>query len=475
MSDIEVTRGPQPTSSSGVAARGLFIFRRDLRLADNTGLARALEACGEVIPCFVLDPRQIDDNPYFSAPAFRFMLESVAELGEEIAARGGRLQIFRGDPAEVTERLIRAEGVRAVFVNRDTTPFSRDRDGQIEARCRDLGVAFVSSGDLLLHEPEALLKKDGSPYQVFTPFLRRARTLGVREPMSAGSDPGAARKLFGGELPGAVPLPEAEPAPEGAARGGRSRAREILSDLRRLRDYATERDLPALPGTTRLSAHHKFGTLSVRETYSAVEEELGPETPLLAQLHWRDFFHHVAWHFPHVFGEPFHEVYRQLEWRDDEAGFARWCEGRTGFPIVDAGMRELEATGFMHNRARMIVASFLTKDLHLDWRWGERHFATRLTDYDPCVNNGSWQWAASTGCDAQPFFRVFNPWRQIERFDPECRYIKRWVPELSELTAGQIRGLEGSPPPTGTDYPPAMVDHRAEAQRATLRYRRARS
>ena len=237
---------------------------------------------------------------------------------------------------------------------------------------------------------------------------------------------------------------------------GRSGAMSILKRLGEYKNYGEERDLPELDATTHLSAHLKFGTCSVREAYYAIRKNL------IRQLYWRDFYTHIAWHFPHVFGHAFKRQYDELPWRNDRKAFNAWCRGRTGFPIVDAGMRQLNNSGFMHNRVRMITASFLIKDLHIDWRWGERYFATRLIDYDPCVNNGNWQWAASTGCDPQPWFRIFNPWRQQKKFDGNCAYIHRWVPELDNVPASRIHKVnEGGKIP---GYPAPIVDHAARVK-----------
>ncbi len=239
----------------------------------------------------------------------------------------------------------------------------------------------------------------------------------------------------------------------------------ILDDLDRFRDYKTRRDFPFEHGTTRLSAYLKFGLCSIREIHEAVSKQLGILHPLIRQLYWRDFYIHIAFHFPHVFKRAFKPRYERIQWSYDSSLFQMWCEGKTGFPIVDAGMRQLNTTGWMHNRVRMIVASFLTKDLHIDWRWGERYFAERLVDYDPSVNNGNWQWAASTGADAQPYFRIFNPWRQQKRYDKECKYIKKWIPELSKVKANIIHKWFK---PTNLDseisYPKPIVDHKEESQ-----------
>jgi deoxyribodipyrimidine photo-lyase len=237
-----------------------------------------------------------------------------------------------------------------------------------------------------------------------------------------------------------------------------------LEQLKTQSGYLSQRDFPALASTTGLSAYLKFGCCSVREAYYAVIQALGGEHPLIRQLYWRDFFTHIAFHFPHVFGHAFHQQYDNIAWKNNLDDFQAWANGLTGFPIVDAGMRELNQTGFMHNRVRMVVASFLVKDLHISWRWGERYFAQHLIDYDPCVNNGNWQWAASTGCDAQPYFRIFNPWLQQQKFDADCVYIKQWIPELRPFQPNTIHRWHKNPQPS--DYPLPRLDHAANSRQA---------
>jgi deoxyribodipyrimidine photo-lyase len=259
--------------------------------------------------------------------------------------------------------------------------------------------------------------------------------------------------------------------------GGRSGGIAILKTIDRFKDYEQQRDIPGLSATTFLAPHNKFGTLSIREVYHTIKERFGSEHTLIRELYWRDFFTHIAWHFPHVFGHAFYRHYDAIKWENDNELFSAWCSGRTGFPIVDAGMRELVATGFMHNRVRMIVSSFLVKDLLISWQWGERFFAQHLTDYDPSVNNGNWQWAASTGCDAQPYFRIFNPWLQQKRFDPQCAYIKRWIPELSQYSAAEIHKLADRAGPSGgraREYPAPVVQHSIQKIRAEELFRGCR-
>jgi deoxyribodipyrimidine photo-lyase len=461
--------------------RSAFVFRRDLRLADNAGLRRAVEMSGEVLPCFVLDPRQTDsgENEYFSAHAFQFLLESLEDLDAQLAAAGGRLFRFWGEPAATVARLIEEAGVEAVFVNRDYTPFSRARDGAIQEVCAARSVPFHRSHDALLTYPGQVLTGSGTPYRVFTPFWRAAREVEV--PAPSGEPPA---RWATAAVPLAILSPDetrellARENPELWLHGGRARGLALLDRIGDLAGYQETRDLPAdNAGTSTLSPHHKLGTVSIRESFHRIRDALGLQGAgheLLRQLYWRDFFTQLAWFEPRVFGHAFRPEYDAVAWEDDPALFEAWCAGRTGFPLVDAGMRQLAATGWMPNRVRMVVASVLVKDLHLDWRRGERWFARHLVDYDPAVNNGNWQWAASTGADAQPYFRIFNPWRQQERFDPEAAYVRRWVPELAELEAKAIHGLDRRRP-AGLDYPEPVVDHKGRAARAKELFEQARS
>jgi deoxyribodipyrimidine photo-lyase len=355
-----------------------------------------------------------------------------------------------------------------VYFNRDYTPFSVKRDLAIQAVCEAAGVPCHVFDDALLNPPGSVIKQSGGPYTVFTPFFNKASLIAVTKPQAFGKGRFWTRPIKG-EDPQALDKVSVAANPSLAVKGGRGEAVALLKKLTAYKNYASQRDVLAEGGTTRLSAHLKFGTVSVREVFQAIQKALGADHPLIRQLYWRDFFTHIAYHFPHVFGGSFYEQYDRIAWSQDEAAFQAWCEGKTGFPIVDAGMRELNATGSMHNRARMITASFLVKDLHIDWRRGERYFAQKLVDYDPAVNNGNWQWAASTGCDHQPYFRIFNPWRQQERFDPDCRYIKRWVSELQALSAKAIHSLYKDGPCLG--YPAMIVDHAIQAEEAKEMYR----
>ncbi|MEQ1486261.1 deoxyribodipyrimidine photo-lyase [Methyloglobulus sp.] len=440
-------------------AASLFIFRRDLRIHDNSALNQAIDSSVRVLPCFIFDPRQINKHPYQSRPALQFMQQSLVELQHEFQTIGTGLALFHELPVDAVKRVFQQHRIQAVFVNRDYTSFSRVRDAELEQICQDLSIDFHIMPDYLLVEPEQAVKNDGSPYKVFTAFYNNARQLPVALPRAL-EQPNFVKVDEKSIIEPPV-FPQVENGVD-CPPGGRSQALSILDGLDRQIAYQAQRDYPALDATSKLSAHLKFGTCSVREAYYAIVQQLGPDHPLLRQLYWRDFFTHIAFHYPHIFGKAFHSRYDNLAWDNDRDYFQRWADGNTGFPIVDAGMRELNATGFMHNRVRMIVASFLTKDLHISWRWGERYFAQHLVDYDPAVNNGNWQWAASTGCDAQPYFRIFNPWLQQQKFDPDCHYIYRWIPELNGVSAKSIHNWHSKH--SGAIYPAPMVDHARESQ-----------
>ncbi len=451
----------------------LHIFRRDLRLEDNTALIHALESADLVIPCFILDERQLEQNEYRSDNALQFMINSLRDLQGQLGKRGGRLCLFYGVAEEVVEKLVSSLEIDLVTWNRDYTPFSRRRDEAIQSILEKKKVEYVHHADALLHEPDLVHKNDRKPYSIFTPFLKKARTLPVRAPEAYErlQNHRYYTKHIEDEKETAL-LDDLLPRrnPDILLKGGRKEGLVLLDNLGRLSDYEIQRDYPARDFTSHMSAHNKFGTVSIREVYHTIVNLFGDSHTLITELYWRDFFTHIIYHFPHVIGGSFREKYRNIKWSDSEALFEAWCKGRTGFPIVDAGMRELNATGFMHNRVRMITASFLVKDLHIDWRWGEKYFARNLVDYDPAVNNGNWQWAASTGCDAQPYFRIFNPWRQQQNFDPDCAYIKRWIPELRSLPSKEIHALERKRPGARSLYLKPVVSHRVASAAAQTLY-----
>lgn len=453
--------------------RSLFIFRRDLRIEDNNGLRNALESSESVIPCLIFTPEQIGiENTYRSIHAIHFMVESLIDLAYSLEQKGAELYLFQGSPHKVVEHLIRTEKIEAVFVNRDYTPYSRARDELIQGACSSHSVAFKATPDSLLIEPEEGLTAQSTPYQIFTPFFKKNSSQAIPEP-SYHHYTNYATTITAESLPLSFIDTLVTHNISLRTRGGRTVGKKILATLKTFSSYATSHDQVAQE-TTGLSAHNKFGTVSIREVYHAISQAVGKDNGLLRQLYWRDFFTHVAWFHPRVFGHAFQEKFEHISWNTSKKDFDRWCTGTTGFPIVDAGMRQLNETGYMHNRARLIVGSFLTKDLQISWLWGEKYFAQQLEDYDPCVNNGNWQWVASTGCDAQPYFRIFNPWLQQKKFDPECIYIKRWIPELAHVDPHVIHLWYKQKVPL-TGYPLPMVDHATESRIAKALYKQAAS
>ncbi len=447
----------------------LFIFRRDLRLADNIGLIAALRDSVRVIPCFILDPAQCEKNPYKSPAAIQFMLESIEDLQDQLKAINKKLFLFCGDPKEIIEKIIKDKKINAIYLNHDYTPFGKKRDQTIAEICQHHQITLRAFHDALLNPPSATLKVDKTPYQVFSRFYEYVKKLPVIQPQKNTYD-----NYFNGFISFAEKntifekiLPKRQN--NLVSQGGRTACLKKLKELKNLADYSNERDYPSKQSTTGLSPYLKFTNCSVREIYYAIKTNIIRSEAILRELYWRDFFTMIAFYFPHVFGHSFQKKYDNLKWENNSKKFIAWCSGKTGFPIVDAGMRELNQTGFMHNRVRLITASFLIKDLHIDWRWGEQYFAQHLIDYDPAVNNGNWQWVASTGTDAQPYFRIFNPWLQQKKFDPDCRYIKKWIPELSQIDKKVIHRWD-TISQTLINYPKPIINHSDEANATKSRY-----
>ena len=433
----------------------VVLLRRDLRLQDNRALQRALQEAGQVYLLFVVDPR-FDRQPPARQHARQALWQALQQLDKQLAGQAAGLNLLYGELQPALAAFARQQPFDALYINCDYTPAGRRRQRELASLAQQLGVALHGEHDILLFPPGMILRDDGRPYSVFTPFYRKTCQYAVealaRYPLHGLQPAVAGHALDGRQLAQHWQLASPSPAP----------ADNWQARLAACTDYAARRDVPAAAASSRLSLSLKLGTVSVREAWHAIHAQLGSDSPLLRQLVWRDFYHHVLYHFPYAANSAFQRRYDAIAWRNDAQQFAAWCDGRTGFPLVDAGMRELNASGFMHNRVRMVVASFLVKDLHIDWRQGERYFADRLADYDLAVNNGNWQWAASTGCDAQPYFRIFNPWLQQKKFDPDCVYIKHWLPELAHLAPRQIH--RWAEQPHGADYPPPMVDHSLQSR-----------
>jgi len=468
-------------------------FRRDLRDVDHAALARALEDGGPVFCAFVFDREILDALPSPDDRRVEFIADSLRELDERLRARGGGLIVLHDRAREAIPALARELGVAAVHANRDYEPAAIARDDEIDDALAAIGIAFVTHKDQVVFERDEVLTRTGTPYSVFTPYKRAwLERLAPAHLAPHAVDP----------APGALAPPPAKVAagvPPLEAIGfrrtnlaalgmkpGMSGGTALFADFRKRIDrYREARDFPAIKGPSYLSVHLRFGTLSIRtlaafaHARSLLPNGEGAAT-WLSELVWREFYAQILWHRPDVVTHAFRPDCDALRFPGSPERYAAWREGRTGYPLVDAAMRQLAQTGYMHNRLRMVAASFLVKDLLVDWRLGERHFADALIDYDLASNNGGWQWAASTGCDAQPWFRIFNPVTQSQRFDPDGSFIRRYVPEVAALEASEIHapwtlapGLQQARGVVvGRDYPPPVVDHARAREEALALYGR---
>lgn len=446
------------TDSQAVA---LFWFRRDLRLDDNAGLYHALRSGLPVLPVFIFDSNILDDLTDPRDARVEFILQAVTQLHNRLLDLGSTLLVRCGAPEKIWPELLREFTVGAVYANRDYEPYATQRDAKVREILNERRIPLRLFKDHVIFERDEVLKEDGTPYTVFTPYSRK--WLAKLQTRMAKPDPSSdlPASFFLQSYPNAAYFryfDKRKPAPlPGLQAIGFEPAGKVFplpsvpGGL--IRNYDKTRDLPALAGTSRLGIHFRFGTISIREKARRAQQLNGV---YLNELIWRDFYSQILAHFPQVVTQPFKPQYARVPWRTEPAEFERWCTGTTGYPIVDAGMRELVATGFMHNRVRMITASFLTKHLLLDWRLGEAFFARHLLDFDLASNNGGWQWAAGCGTDAAPYFRIFNPAEQTKKFDPEFKYIRKWVPEFDSAR-----------------YPKPMVDHAFARQRCLDVYKEA--
>jgi deoxyribodipyrimidine photo-lyase len=424
----------------------IFWFRRDLRLFDNTGLHYAQKDSHPVLPIFIFDTDILDKLNDKKDARITFLYQTLQKIDSDLKKLDSGILIKYGKPEDIFRELIGEYEVDSVFTNRDYEPYAKERDKKIDNILQQKGIGFFDFKDHVIFEREEVLNGSNEPYKVFTPYKNKwleKFASGYKHPYEVAlkkdkfhtfSSGFPDLKAIGFEK-SEVPIPVND-YPE-----------EII------KKYDKERDYPAKNGTSRLGIHLRFGTISIRQ---AVEKAQKLNDTWLNELIWREFYSMILGNFPHVVNAAFKSKYDHIPWRNDEQDFQKWCDGKTGYPIVDAGMRELNTTGYMHNRVRMITASFLTKHLLIDWRWGEAYFAEKLLDYELASNNGGWQWAAGTGTDAQPYFRIFNPYSQTDKFDAQKKYIKKWIPEIN------------------TDkYPEAMVEHKYARQRALDTYKEA--
>ncbi len=422
----------------------IFWFRRDLRLRDNAGLYHALKDGDPVVPVFFFDRNILDELEDKNDRRVEFIHIALQDMQQQLLKIDSSLDIRYGNPLDIYKELLKEYNIKKVFANHDYEPYAKQRDSEILQLLNEHGVSFHTYKDQVIFEKDEVLKDDGKPYTIFTPYSRKWKAALKEYHLKAYPVKKYLANFFRQPGKKIISLEEMGFAPAGLPFPGKEWMGQVI------RHYKEQRDIPSVQGTSRLSVHLRFGTISIRE----LADEAGAlNETFLNELIWRDFYHMILWHFPRVVGHAFKPEYDKIRWRNNEKEFNDWCNGITGYPIVDAGMRELNETGFMHNRVRMIVASFLTKHLLIDWRWGEAYFAKKLLDFDLAANNGGWQWAAGSGCDAAPYFRVFNPYLQTKKFDPELKYIRKWVPEFEQLT-----------------YPQPIVEHEVARKRCLETY-----
>ena len=416
---------------------GLFIFRRDLRIVDNNGLNLLNEKCKNIFTIFIFTPEQVGSgNKYKSDNSVQFMIESLQDLASQISKSGGHLYTFYGHNDKIVAECIKAFDINVVCFNLDISPYAKERDEKIIKLCENMKTYVMYDYDYYLHQPGTIVNGSGEPYQKFTPYYNAA----LKKKFESPAGPRKIHfKRSESHITGKISFEQAfnkftKENPDILVHGGRPEAIQTLKTAVRTQTHYPKTHNELDKQTTQLSAYIKFGCISIREAYKA----LHGKRDIIRQLIWRDFYANILYSFPHVLGHAMKQKYNKVHWHHNTNWFKAWCDGETGYPVVDAGMRQLNETGYMHNRARLIVASFLTKTLLIDWKEGEKYFATKLTDYDPASNNGNYQWVAGTGADSQPYFRIFNPWRQTEEWDPDCKYIKNWVPELANVPEKDI-------------------------------------
>lgn len=423
----------------------IFWFRRDLRLTDNHGLFQALNSDYPVLPLFIFDRNILDE---LESPDLRlqFIWQELKKIKGQLELQGSSLLNYYDSPESAWEQITSRYQVKEVYVNRDYEPYAQERDRSIYEFLKAKGIAFKGYKDQVLFEKGEVIKDDGKPYVVYTPYSKRYKSL-----LNSDSfKPFESESLSNYHQCQPIELRSLE------SMGFESQEFDfppLAMDASIIANYHNTRDIPSIKGTSRLSLHLRFGTISIRKLAALAQAK---NTKFFNELIWRDFYQQVLYHFPHSLNNSFRPAYDAIRWENNESHFKAWCEGKTGYPLVDAGMRELNASGFMHNRVRMLVASFLTKHLLIDWRWGEAYFAQKLLDFDAASNVGGWQWAAGSGVDAAPYFRIFNPETQLKKFDPQLKYVQQWVPEYGSA-----------------DYPDPIVDHKEARLRALDRYKQA--
>jgi deoxyribodipyrimidine photo-lyase len=431
-------------------AVSVFWFRRDLRLDDNAGLYHALKSDKPVLPIFIFDKEILDKLDDKDDARVTFIYQTIVEIDKELHKHGSSLLVLYDKPEHAWDKLIKDYNIAAVYTNHDYEPYAKDRDDAIAAHLKKNDIDFHTYKDQVIFEKDEVIKDDGKPYTVYTPYNRKWYQ--KLTPFYLKAYPN--KKYFKNfvktktfEIPTLKHI--------GFEKSDREFPPIHFEDY--IPDYAEKRDFPGIKGTTHIGLHLRFGTVSIREL--ARTADTFKEKTWLNELVWREFYMMILYHFPHTAANSFRPEYDNIKWENDEKQFKAWCNGQTGYPLVDAGMRELNETGYMHNRVRMVVASFLSKDLLIDWRWGEHYFARKLLDYEMASNVGGWQWSAGSGTDAAPYFRIFNPESQLKKFDPEFKYIKKWVPEYADFSK----------------YPKPIVEHGFARDRCLKAFKQALS
>jgi len=437
----------------------IFIFRRDLRIFDNTSLYTLKEKYSnhKILPIFIFNKKQIDQkiNKYYSANSVQFLFESLEELPFL------NFYYTDNDISVLNELIKKFNNINVIAFNKDYTPFAINRDNEIKKWCNSNNITLISEEDYTLHKIGTIMKDNNKPYLKYTPFYKKAL---LKKPSAINSNIkynfiNDKNKKTLDDFKFLRPITN----PNIKVNGGRNKANEILSKIKNnvFNNYSLEREYPFLDKTTKLSAYIKFGCISIREVYYL----LPIKHQIIRELIWRDFYAYISFYFPHIYGKSYNKKYENIKWNSSNLLFEKWKDGLTGFPLVDAAMNQLNKTGWMHNRCRMIVASFLTKNLLIDWRKGEQYFASKLVDYDPSSNNGGWQWCASTGTDSQPYFRIFSPSAQLLKYDKECLYIKEWISELKDVDNKIILNWEKNNNYPNINYPKPIIDFKISSKK----------
>jgi deoxyribodipyrimidine photo-lyase len=450
----------------------IFIFRRDLRINDNLGLIRSHQCSKSVLPIFIFTPEQVGKgNMFKSNNAVQFMIESLVDLDKQLRKNGSHLYMFYGDNIQILRKLIKSVKPEAIFFNKDFTPYSLQRDSKIKRLCQTEGLTLHMLNDLCLNPVGKICTKKGTGYKRFTPFYNTSKKIPVPKPM---------RGTFKNYYKKGVKVPQIKKSDlkkffdvnlNIKSHGGRQAGKNILNNIIKFKDYDKTRNFPNIE-TTMLSPHNKFGTVSIREVYHIIKKGLGDDNNLLRQLYWRDFYIHFGYFNLNMYTDHYVDhKFKFIRWKTSKTLFNAWKRGLTGFPLCDAGMRELNVTGFMHNRVRMIAATVLCRILLIDWRLGEKYFSKKLTDHDRASNDGNWMWVAGVSPHAQEYYRIMTPKSQTLKFDPDCKYIKKWIPELASVPVKDIINWDVKYKDHRSRYPDPIVDYKKNKFESIKRYK----